>query len=103
MPDTKNHRAQLDDTLLFFRLRLYIAGASSISSRAIYNLKHFLEEKLNENYDLEVVDIRQQPALAAAENITASPVLIKYEPIPKKLLIGDMSNEEQLKRGLGLI
>lgn len=91
------------DEVLFFQLRLYIAGASSISLRAVRNLNEFLEGELKNRYDLEVIDIRQQPALAITENITALPVLIKYEPSPKKLLIGDMSDRARIKRGLGLV
>jgi circadian clock protein KaiB len=102
MNETDNHDGRDKNDLFFFQLRLYIAGASSISLRAVRNLNEFLEGELKGNYDLEVIDIRQQPALAITENITALPVLVKYEPLPKKLLIGDMSDPVRIKRGLGL-
>lgn len=91
-----------EDEKLFFHLRLYVAGASSISQRAIHNLNGYLGTELSGKYSLEIIDIRQQPVLAITENITALPVLIKYKPLPKKLLIGDMSDVERIRRGLGL-
>jgi circadian clock protein KaiB len=54
------------------------------------------------HYDLEVIDIYQQPALAQAEDIIAVPTLLKKQPLPVQKLLGDLSNTQQLVAGLGL-
>jgi len=83
-------------------LRLYVAGASSRSQRAIENLKKVCEEHLKGQYDLEVIDIYQQPSLAEGEQIVAVPTLIKKLPTPLRKFIGDMSNTERILFGLDL-
>lgn len=85
-----------------FELRLYVAGSSSISTKAINNLRAILEEHLKGRYNLEIVDIYQQPLLLETENLTAVPALVKKEPLPKRLLIGDMSDKTRVLRGLGI-
>jgi circadian clock protein KaiB len=83
-------------------LRLYVAGVTPRSTRAIANIKRVCEEHLQGRYELEVVDIYQQPVLAAGEQILAAPTLIKELPLPLRRLIGDMSNEERILLGLDL-
>ncbi len=87
----------------FYLLRLFVAGTSPASVRAINNLKEILEEHLKDRYELEIIDVHQQPELAQQDNITAVPVLVKKDPIPTRLLIGDMSNKQKVLKGLGLI
>ena len=82
--------------------RLYVAGATPRSTRAIRNLAKICEERLAGHYDLEVIDIYQQPARVEAEQIIAVPTLCKELPPPAKKLIGDLSNEQELMAGLGL-
>jgi len=86
-----------------YSLRLFVAGTSTISLRAITNLNKILEEKLRDRYTLEIIDIHQQPELAQQENITAVPLLVKYSPYPKRFLVGDMSDQQRVLRGLGII
>jgi circadian clock protein KaiB len=86
-----------------FGLRLFVAGASAISVRAITNLRSILEEKLNGRYELEIIDIHQQPLLVKEENIFAVPLLIKKHPEPVRRLVGDMSDTAKVLKGLGLI
>jgi circadian clock protein KaiB len=86
-----------------FSLRLFVAGASSISVRAITNLRLILEDNLKDRYELEIIDIHQQPLLVKAENIFAVPLLIKKQPLPLKRLVGDMSDKAKVLKGLGLI
>ena len=81
-------------------LRLYIAGTTPQSTRALLNIKAICEEHLQGRYDLEVVDIYQQPVLAKNEQIVAVPTLIKTLPMPLRRLIGDLSNREQVLLGL---
>ena len=83
-------------------LRLYITGMTPNSKRAVENVKRICEEHLAGRYELEVVDIYQQPSLAAGEQIIAAPTLIKKLPFPLKKLIGDMSNTEKVLLGLDL-
>jgi circadian clock protein KaiB len=83
-------------------LRLYVTGMTPRSTRAIENIRAICEEHLNGRYDLEVVDIYQQPALAIKEQIVAAPTLIKKLPAPLRRIIGDLSNRDHVLIGLDL-
>jgi len=83
-------------------LRLYVAGTTPASTRAIASIKDVCETHLAGRYSLEVVDIYQQPQLARDEQIVAVPTLIKKLPAPLRLLVGDMSNLERVLIGLDL-
>ena len=83
--------------------RLYVTGASPNSLRAIANTKNFCEEYIKEDYDLEVIDVYQQPYVAKEENIIALPMLVKKHPLPEKRMIGDMSDMSRVLKGIGLI
>ncbi len=83
-------------------LRLYVTGITPKSTRAIQNLKKICEENLKGRYELEVIDIYQQPTLAKDEQIIATPTLIKKLPNPLRRLIGDMSDKERILVGLEL-
>ena len=84
-------------------LRLYITGTTPKSTRAVHNLTKLCQERLAGRYELEVIDIYQQPARASAAPIVAVPALLKELPLPVRTLIGDLSNEQQLIAGLGLL
>jgi circadian clock protein KaiB len=84
-------------------LRLYVTGMTSRSARAVNNLRAICDDYLEGRYDLEVIDIYQQPALAKGEQIIAAPTLIKKLPLPMRRIIGDMSNRERVLRGLDLV
>ena len=88
-----------DDSYVF---RLYVTGASPNSLRAIANTKNIFEEYLNENYELEIIDVHQQPLVAKEENIIALPLLIKKYPLPEKRLIGDMSDMARVLKSIGI-
>jgi circadian clock protein KaiB len=94
-----NNKSSGDDSYIF---RLYVTGASPNSLRAIANTKNIFEEYLNENYELEIIDVHQQPLVAMKENIIALPLLIKKHPLPEKRLIGDMSDMERVLKSIGL-
>ena len=83
-------------------LRLYITGATNRSVLAITNLKKICEEYLEGRYELEVIDLYQNPRLAEDEQIIATPTLIKKLPLPIRRIIGDMSNKENVLLGLDL-
>ena len=84
-------------------LRLFVTGMTSRSSRAVSNLKAICEEYLEGRYDLEVIDIYQQPVLTKGEQIIAAPTLIKKLPLPMRRIIGDMSNRDRVLLGLDLV
>jgi circadian clock protein KaiB len=86
----------------FYSLRLFIAGASPVSVRAIQNIRKICEEFLTGRYDLEIIDAHQQPLMVKNEDVTAIPMLIKKTPYPKKRLIGDFSDREKVLKGLGI-
>ena len=83
-------------------LRLYIAGVTRKSTRAIMNVKKICEEHLKGRYELEVIDIYQQPILAKGEQIIAAPTLLKKLPLPLRKFIGDMSDTKKILVGLDL-
>lgn len=83
-------------------LRLYVTGMTSRSTRAIENVRKICEEHLAGRYDLEVIDIYQQPTLAKGEQIIAAPTLIKKLPLPLRRVIGDMSGTDRVLVGLDL-
>jgi|SRR5689334_23559258 len=83
-------------------LRLYVSGSSTRSLRAISNLKKFCEEHLPDDYDLEVIDIYENPNAAREEQIIAAPTLVKRLPQPLRRFVGDLSNTEKLLVGLDL-
>ncbi len=84
-------------------LRLYVAGMTPQSMRAIANIKKICEEHLKGRYHLEVIDIYQQPVLAEGEQIVATPTLVKRLPLPLRRLIGDLSNTERVLVGLDVV
>jgi circadian clock protein KaiB len=83
-------------------LRLYVAGLTPRSTQAIRNIRKICEEHLEGRYDLQVVDIYQQPVLAEGEQIIAAPTLVKKLPLPLRRFIGDMSRTEKILLGLDL-
>jgi circadian clock protein KaiB len=83
-------------------LRLYVSGSTSKSALAVENIKRICEQHLKNRYDLEVIDIYQQPSLARDDQIVAVPTLIKRSPFPMRRLIGDLSDLKKVLFGLDL-
>ena len=83
-------------------LRLYIAGLTPRSTKAIQNIRKICQEHLEGRYDLEVIDIYQHPTLAEGEQIIAAPTLIRKLPLPLRRFIGDISNTERILVGMDL-
>jgi circadian clock protein KaiB len=86
-----------------YRLCLFVTGATPNSTRAIANMKEFCETHLKGNYQLEIVDVYQQPRMAEKEQIIAVPMLIKRSPLPQRRLIGDMSDTDRVLKGLNIL
>jgi circadian clock protein KaiB len=83
-------------------LRLFVAGINPKSKMAIENLKGLCEENLKDQYELEIIDIYQQPIFAKEGQIIAAPTLIKELPLPIRRFVGDLSDKEKLLLGLDL-
>lgn len=85
-----------------WELRLYVAGNTAKSMKAIANLKRYCEEHLSGEYSLEVVDLLVNPQLAAGDQILAIPTLVRKVPVPIRKIIGDLSNEAKVLVGLDI-
>ena len=83
-------------------LRLYVSGMTPNSIRAIENIRKICAEHLEGHYQLEIVDIYQQPIFAKEGQIVAAPTLVKELPPPLRKFIGDMSQTEKIILGLDL-
>ena len=85
-----------------WNLRLYVAGQTPRAIAALDNLKRICEEHLAGKYQIEVVDLLQNPQLARGDQILAVPTLVRKLPEPVRKIIGDLSNEERVLVGLDL-
>jgi len=83
-------------------LTLYIAGKTQKALRAIENIDKYCTEHLQNGYELEVIDLKEHPELAASDQIIAIPTLIKKLPAPIRILVGDLSGEEKVLVGLNI-
>ena len=98
----KSEPPKTADTAEPYILKLYIAGMTPLSLRSIENAKRICEEHLADRYQLEVIDIRQQPQLAKGVQITAAPTLIREMPLPLRRVVGDLSDTQHVLLGLDL-
>jgi len=106
----RTHKARADDVVLTreqsecrYDLRLYVTGMTSRSTRAIENVQATCKEFLNGHYDLEVIDLYEHPDLASTENVIAAPTLVRRQPLPIRRVVGDMTDEQRLLKGLELL
>ena len=83
-------------------LTLYVNGASPQSIRAIETVRQLCDDELDGQVDLEIIDVHLQPALAVRDQIVAAPTLIKHLPARPRRLVGDLSDANRVRRGLGL-
>jgi circadian clock protein KaiB len=83
-------------------LRLYVAGQTDKSLRAISNLNRICKEHLEGRYSIQVIDLLQHPQLAAGDQILALPTLVRRLPAPVKKILGDLSNQERVLVGLDI-
>jgi circadian clock protein KaiB len=84
-------------------LRLYVAGQSPKSLHALANLRRLCEEHLAGHYEIEVIDLIENPSLARGDDILAIPTLVRRLPEPLRRIIGDLSNTERVLVGLRLL
>jgi circadian clock protein KaiB len=86
-----------------YKLRLFITGSTPRSTRAIENMRRICEENLSGQYELEVIDVYQNPEATKDLQIIATPTLVKVLPEPLRRIIGDLSNKERVLAGLDLL
>lgn len=86
----------------YYHLRLYVAGQTQKSLAALTNLKRVCEAHLAGRYEIEVIDLQQNPQLAAGDQILAIPTLVRRLPMPLRRIIGDLSNTEKVLVGLDI-
>ena len=97
---TKSHGGgEAQETYL---LRLYIAGMTPLSKDSITNVKRICEEQLSGRYQLEVIDLHQQPQRAKEDEIIAVPTLIRKLPEPLHRIVGDLTDDERVVSALNL-
>lgn len=92
----------VDEVDEVWHLRLYIAGQTPRSLRALNNLKKLCDEHLAGRHELEIVDLAERPSLAQDDDILAIPTLVRRRPQPFRKIIGDLSNTERVLVGLRL-
>ena len=85
-----------------YLLRLFVAGMTPRSTRAVDNIRSICERHLGGSYELEVVDLYETPASAGSEQIVAAPTCVRRFPLPHRRVVGDMSNTERVIAGLQL-
>jgi circadian clock protein KaiB len=85
-----------------WELRLYVAGKTEKSVKALTNLQRYCEEHLKGQYKIEVIDLLEKPQLAEGDQILAIPTLVRKVPEPIRKIIGDLSNEEKVLVGLNI-
>jgi circadian clock protein KaiB len=83
-----------------WQLRLYVAGQTPKCLTALANLKRICEEHMPGQYELEIIDLLENPHLAQQDNILAIPTLVRKLPEPVRKIIGDLSNRDRVLLGL---
>ena len=83
-------------------LTLFVSGASEPSAHAIANVREICDAHLSGRYQLNIVDLHQEPALAEQHNILATPTLVRDHPLPLRMLVGDMSDHLRVLAGLNV-
>jgi circadian clock protein KaiB len=85
-----------------YALTLFVSGASDSSAQAIANVRDICDEYLEGRYNLDIVDLNQEPTQAGEHNVLATPTLIKNLPLPARMLVGDMSDHPRILVALGV-
>jgi circadian clock protein KaiB len=99
---TEEGAAPVRDPADQYVFRLFVAGNTTRSVRAITNLRRICEEHLKGRYELEVIDVYQNPELAKQEQIFAAPTLLKELPLPLRQFVGDLADTEKVVLGLAI-
>lgn len=84
-------------------LQLYVAGMSGKSMLAIKNIKHLCNKYVKDNFDLEIIDLYKFPEAAQQNQVVFSPSLIRVFPLPRKVIIGNLSDEDRIVKVLNIV
>lgn len=98
-----NDADEVDAAAGRYKLRLFVTGTTPRSMRAIENMHRICEEVLKGAYDLEVIDVYQNPDATRELQVVATPTLVKVLPLPLRRIIGDLSNRERVLAGLNIV
>jgi circadian clock protein KaiB len=85
-----------------YDLMLFVTGASDRSGRAIANVRALCEEYLPGHYTLEVIDVHRDASLMSVHDVVAAPTLIKGAPLPRRMLVGDLSDTPRVLAALDI-
>jgi circadian clock protein KaiB len=91
-----------EPTPVRLQLTLFVSGASPTSTRAVRRLHELCDRHCSDGYDLEIVDIYQQPEVVVSRGVLAVPTLIKELPLPERVMVGDFTDEARVLAALGL-
>ena len=101
---TERFEARLQESAAsHYALTLFVTGASDLSGRAIINIRALCEEHLAGRYSLQVVDVHKDPHLMSSYDLVAAPALIKEAPLPKRMLVGDLSDTGRVLAALDVV
>ena len=98
----KKAKNSVPETTTVIVMRLYVASGAPNSVRAISNLESICKRYLKSNYELEIVDVFEEPQRALAEGVLVTPSLSKLSPIPTSKVVGNLSDENAVLLALGL-
>jgi len=85
-----------------YRFRIYVAGGAPNSVRALANLYALCQKHYPSSHRIEVVDVLREPLRALEEAILVTPTVVKVSPAPEQQIIGNLSDEAEVLRALGL-
>ncbi len=85
-----------------FKFRLYVAGSSPNSAKALANLKDLCREVLADRHEIEIVDVLKEPRRALEDGVLLTPMLVKFSPAPIQKIVGSLNQREPVLQALGL-
>ncbi|NWG15522.1 MAG: circadian clock protein KaiB [Chloroflexi bacterium] len=85
-----------------YLLKLYITGRTVRTERAIFTMQRLCDENLKDHYELVIIDVLEKPHLAEMDKVLATPTLIRELPLPRRRIIGDLSDTQKILNALGL-
>jgi circadian clock protein KaiB len=86
-----------------YAFTLFVSGASDASARAIEHVREICDARLPGRHDLSIVDLNQEPALAAHHHVLATPTLVRDRPLPSRMVVGDMSDHQRILAALDVV
>lgn len=87
---------------MIYKLCLFVTGSTAHSQRAIENLRQICKSELDGRYELEIIDVLEEPGKAEKEKILATPTLVKRLPEPRRRIVGDLNDHRKVVLGLDL-